>query len=70
MFSTIATTTDTPPKLTSSTIPDFAARHGLAVSTVWQWIKDGRLHAARLGPRATRITAAEEARFLTESAKK
>ena len=51
-------------------IPDFAQRWGIPVSTVWDWIAKGRLSVTKLGPRATRIPYEEEQRLVAEGLRK
>jgi excisionase family DNA binding protein len=55
-----------PSNLGGSTVPDFARRWNVPVSTVWAWIAEGRLKATKLGPRATRIPLEEEQRLVSE----
>ena len=56
----------TPSGLGGSSIPDFAKRWNVPVSTVWDWIAKGRLKATKIGPRATRIPFDEEQRLVDE----
>jgi hypothetical protein len=49
---------------TSSSIPEFAARHGLGISTVWKLIAAGKIQVTRMTPRVTRITYEAEQEFL------
>ena len=53
-----------PANLGGSSVPNFAKRWNVPVSTVWAWIADGRLKVTKLGPRATRIPLDEEQRLI------
>lgn len=46
------------------TVPQFARKHKVGVSTVWSWIAQGRLTATKLGPNVTRILPEHEATWL------
>src|SRR5215207_6552655 len=46
-------------------VAEAAARLGVSRISVWRWIRDGRLPAARLGHRTTRIRERDLNRLLT-----
>ena len=56
--------------LGGSSIPDFASRWNMPVSTVWHAIKIGRIKVVKFGPRATRIPYEEEQRLVEEGFEK
>lgn len=41
------------------TVAEAARRLGVNPSTVWRWIKSGRIHANRVGQKGTRISKGE-----------
>jgi len=43
-----------------------AKRLGVSKSTLWNWIRDGRIRTKKLSPRVTVIEAKELERFMTE----
>ena len=52
---------------TSSTIPEFCARHSIAQTTFYRLAKQGRMpKTTRIGPRVTRILAGDEKNWLEQ----
>lgn len=49
--------------LGGKSVPQFAKDWEMGESTVWLHIKQGRIHAVKIGPRITRITNEEERRL-------
>lgn len=47
-------------------VPQFAKDWNMGVSTVWNYIKLGRIRVVRIGDRITRIPYEEEARIARE----
>lgn len=50
------------------TLREVMARLKVSRSTVWRWIKEGRLHPVKLGPRSNRFRVAEVEALCTPAA--